>query len=218
MIPLLCILSIALPCAGLFLLGAAVRSQAKKLRSLPRCPACGYDEAGREPGSPCPECGRRRQQAEGSVFPHRRRMAPWLLLAPMLIAAPFYYFSATFRPDERSMALVFLFAPFLWLAMTETLTGLNRRPLLAWLCIGLPALLMLVGAAWLYADIVQPRATRRMDLEVPALLRQGLPAGFAAACGLGIGVVHIIAALAVGMATHRMSPALPRDDPAAPET
>jgi hypothetical protein len=208
---LLIVFVFALPVIGLAVLSIAVSGYRSRRLARPCCPACGYDETGRDPDSPCPECGRSRAEALGAAFPGRAWIVAWPAIAPVLVAVPFVYFSPTFGPGERVWAVACLCAPFLWLALVGLVSAVYQWPRVAWICVGIPALLTLAAAAWTYTDLAQPmKLSPGMDSYVPTLHRQIGPLVFAGGCGLVIGVLHLALAASIALLGRRGAQAFRR--------
>jgi hypothetical protein len=193
---LLIVLVFAMPVAGLLLLSTAGAGYISRRLAQACCPACGYEEAGRDAASPCPECGRIRVEAEKAVFVDRPLRVLWPLIFPVLVAVPFVYFSAQFTEGERAWAVACLVAPFLWLMFTGIAARVHRLPLFVWACVGVPSVLMFCAAAWTFTDLAKPmKPYPGMYSYVPVLRRQFGPVVFAGACALALGTTHVVAGL-----------------------
>jgi hypothetical protein len=137
-------------------------------------------------------------------FTARPWLVLWPILAPLLVAVPFLYFSVTFGSGERAWAVACLVAPFLWLAFVGVSAGLHRWPLVALTGVGVPAVLLLAAAAYEYTDLARPiKPFPGMDSYIPALRRQLGPLAFVGASAIAIGVLHLVVAVIVVFATPR---------------
>jgi hypothetical protein len=165
---------------------------------------CGYDEAGRASGTLCPECGLTRESARASLFPRRRYLLLLPLVPPLVVAPPFVYFAVEFSSNDKAIAVGCLFAPFLWLIVVAAAAQLHRWLRVAWGCLLVPAVLLFIWSALVFADLARPiKPYPGMPAYLPALERRLSPMVFAAYSGAAIGCWHCAGAIVIAVAERR---------------
>ena len=201
------------PLVGLFGLCVSVPGLLARRLAQPRCFFCGYDEKGRSPDAACPECGKFRKDAPAFTTKRKPVLVLWPLLPAFLGALAFGYAARGLNTESRVFAGVCLVAPFIWLAIVGMVSSVTRRPALAWVCVGIPAILALGFAAYWFAEQVNLPVAGSEYPDYRELGRQlSFPAFAVFVTGI-MGWLHAVVAAVLVFRLPRWSADAPVDDP-----